>query len=200
MILLLRQGRQGKGHAGHRPVLGLPFSHLPGLPPKRSSAERDIPQTQRMPWASRTCCCSAWDDDGCYSIGAGHTKLTDASDAKRFRVRHRRAVWNVGVLRVHVDVLFVSADDGPCLRCTSPHQLTQLLKYRPRTVRRWPSRIHVENQCCSLQTTHSDHDQGGQNPPSCDLSQNIFSSIHSISPKFRERSGNGQTWLNPKFE
>ena len=47
---------------------------------------------------------------------------------------------------------------------------------------------------------HSDHDQGGQNPPSCDLSQNIFSSIHSISPKFRERSGNGQTWLNPKFE
>ena len=47
---------------------------------------------------------------------------------------------------------------------------------------------------------HSDHDQGGQNPPSCDLSQNIFSSMHSISPKFRERSGNGQTWLNPKFE
>ena len=47
---------------------------------------------------------------------------------------------------------------------------------------------------------HSDYDQGGQKGPFWDLSQNIFSSIHSISPKFRERSGNGQTWLNPKFE
>ena len=52
----------------------------------------------------------------------------------------------------------------------------------------------------SAARAHSDYDQGGQKGPFWDLSQNIFSSIHSISPKFRERSGNGQTWLNPKFE
>ena len=48
----------------------------------------------------------------------------------------------------------------------------------------------------SLGTTdhyHSDHDQGGQKGPFWDLSQGISSSMHSISLKFCERSGNGQT-------
>ena len=40
---------------------------------------------------------------------------------------------------------------------------------------------------------HSDYDRGGQKGLFCALSQHIFRSMHSIAPKFCERSGNGQT-------